>query len=74
MKTNKNNFIEIIAKVLSDLLRTLTYVLLALHSMNIVFEIEINPNFPIKEDGLLLGAIVAAVLYMLLKLWLLRKS
>ena len=74
MKTNKNNVVEIIAKVLSDLLRTLTYVLLVLHSMNIVFEIEINPNFPIKEDGLLLGAIMAAVLYMLLKLWLLRKS
>jgi hypothetical protein len=74
MKTNKNNVKEIIAKVLSDLLRTLTYVLLALHAMNIAFEIEINPNFPIKEYGLLLGAIVSAVLSVLLKLWLLRNK
>lgn len=72
MRTNKNNAIEIITKVASDLLHTLTYVLLTLHVMSIAFEIDINPNFPIKEDELLLGAIVAAVLSMLMKLWLLR--
>ena len=72
MRTNRNNVIEIITKVASDLLHTLTYVLLALHVMSIAFEIDINPNFPIKEDELLLGAIVAAVLSMLMKLWLLR--
>lgn len=74
MKTNKGILVGIIIEELSRLLSVVSYLLLALYMISILFHIELNSRFPLHESELILSSIVASLLSLLLKLWLLRSD
>lgn len=74
MKTNKGILVDIIIEELSRLLSVVSYLLLALYMISIMFEVELNPRFPFHESELILGSIAASLLSLLLKHWLLRND
>ena len=55
MKTNKGNLVCIIIEESSRLLSVVSYLLLALYMISILFEVELNPRFPFHESELILG-------------------
>jgi hypothetical protein len=72
MKTKVHIIIEATVITLADLFNLLTYLLLALFVANILFEVKLNPQFPLQDERLVCGAIGTAFISILLKLWLLR--
>ena len=74
MKTNKRFLVDIIIGELSRMLNVVSYLLLALYMISILFKVELNPSFPFHETELFLSSIAALLLSLLLKLWLFRND
>ena len=72
MKTKVHIIIEATVITLADLFNLLTYLLLALFLISILFDVKLNSQFPLHDENLVYGSIVAAFISILLKLWLLR--
>lgn len=71
MKT-KTRTTEIIGFFLSDLIKAISYMLLGLYVISLVFNINLDPSFPLHQEELPIGAVVAGILAISIKLWLLR--
>ena len=71
MKT-KINVIEIILTFICDLTKTFTYLFLAIYVISVLFDVVLDPSFPLQGEGLLIGAVLSAVVSMSIRLWLLR--
>lgn len=72
MRTKINRIIQTIAVDLANLLRLLAYVLFALYVIEILYDIELSPSFPLQGDFLFVGGVVFFIISMLIKVWLLR--
>lgn len=71
MSTQKK-IIEAILTAISDLFRVLFYTLFMLYVATILFEVELNPSFPLHGFELMIGSIVSALVSLGIKLYLLK--
>jgi hypothetical protein len=67
-----NSILETIISDVASLTRSLGYVFWALYFIEILFNVDLNPAFPLQEEWLIVGGAVLFVISMLLKIWLLR--
>lgn len=74
MRSNENLIIGVLTNLVLDMSQVLTYLLLMLYTVVLLFNGELNPNFPLQNENLLFGAVGFAVLRVLLIFWLHRKN
>lgn len=74
MRSNENLILGVIINLVLDMSQVLTYLLLMLYTVVLLFNGELNPNFPLQNENLLFGAVVCSVLRVVLLFWLHRKN
>lgn len=74
MRSNENLIIGVLTNLVLDMSQVLTYLLLMLYTVVLLFNGELNPNFPLQNENLLFGAVGFEVLRVLLIFWLHRKN
>jgi len=67
-RKNRYSIEAILVQFVGDTLRTLAYALLIIYIMQGIFAIELNPAFPLKGDGILVGSISCFILLLACRL------